>query len=94
MRILFFGLAVALSIYAFADPDGSYVFPQNHTAIRYDKAPVTDRVASLQRQLRENKAKLDFNESHGYLEAVLRALDVPVAIPTSGPRACLILNSS
>jgi hypothetical protein len=73
------GLAAVVAAYAFADFDGSYILPQNHAAIQYNTAPVTDRVAELQRQLRDGKAKLGFDEQHGYLKAVLKALNVPVS---------------
>ena len=73
------GLAVVIAAYAFADLDGSYILPQDHAAIQYNTAPVTDRVAELVQQLRDGKVKLAFDERHGYLEAVLKALDVPVS---------------
>ena len=73
------GLAAVIAAYAFADLDGSYVLPQDHTAIRYNTAAVTDRVAGLQQQLRDGKARLGFDDRHGYLEAVLKALNVPVS---------------
>ena len=73
------GLAAVVAAYAFADFDGSYILPQNHAAIQYNTAPVTDRVAGLQRQLRDGKAKLEFDDQHGYLKAVLKALNVPVS---------------
>ena len=78
MRKIIAGLTVVIAAYAFADLDGSYILPQNHAAIQYDTAPVTDRVAILQQQLRDAKGGLPF-ESHGYLEAVLKALNVPVS---------------
>ena len=53
MRKLITGLAVIITAYAFADLDGSYILPQDHTAIQYNTAPVSDRVAGLQRELRE-----------------------------------------
>ena len=79
MRKLLVGLAAVAAAYAFADLDGSYILPRDHAAIQYDTAPVNDRVAALQQRLREGKAKLEFGGQHGYLEAVLKALDVPVS---------------
>src|SRR6185312_4720305 len=70
-------LAVLGGVYAYADLDGSYVVPLDHPAIQYATRPVTDRVAGLQQQLRDGKLKLAHNNSHGYLEAVLKALNVP-----------------
>ena len=73
------GLTAVLAAYAFADLDGSYILPQDHAAIQYNTAPVTDRVAGLQHQLREGKVKLDSKGRQGYLQAILKALDVPVS---------------
>ena len=77
MRKTFLVLAVLTAAFAFADFDGSYTVPLNHTAILYNTAPVTDRVAGLQRQLRDGKVKLDHEDRHGFLSAVLKALGVP-----------------
>jgi hypothetical protein len=71
--------ATAFAAYAFADLDGSYILPRDHDAIQYGSAPVHDRVAALQERLRSGKVKLEFREPHGYLDAVLKALDVPVS---------------
>lgn len=46
--------------------------------INYMTAEVNDRVARLARQLESGKAELSYDESLGYLPAVLKALDVPV----------------
>ena len=51
------GLAAVVSAFAFADFEGSYILPLDHTAIQYNTATVTDRVAGLQRQLREGKPR-------------------------------------
>jgi hypothetical protein len=79
MRKILAGLAAVIATYAFADFDGSYVLPLDHTAILYNTAPITGRVAKLQQQLREGKAKLEFDDRHGYLASVLNALNVPVS---------------
>ena len=50
------GLAAVVCAFAFADFDGSYILPLDHAAIQYNTAPVTDRVAGLQQQLRDGKA--------------------------------------
>ena len=68
-----------LSARAFADLDGSYVLPTEHAAIAYDKAPVSERIAALQQKLASGDVRLDFDDAHGYLAAVLRALAVPVS---------------
>jgi hypothetical protein len=79
MRKVFAGLAVVLAAYAFADFDGSYILPQDHAAIQYHAAPVTDRVSGLQQQLRSGNLKLEYRDGHGYLRGVVKALNVPVS---------------
>jgi hypothetical protein len=79
MRKLLAGLAAVIAAFAYADLDGSYILPRDHAAIQYDTAPVADRVAALQERLRAGKAALKFDDRHGYLEAVLKALNVPVS---------------
>lgn len=80
MLKIFAGLAtVVVAAYAFADLEGSYIVPQDHAAIQYKSTPVSDRVASLQQRLRDGKSKLGFSQQHGYLEAVLKALNIPEA---------------
>ena len=59
MRKILAGLAAVVAAFAFADFDGSYILPLNHAAIQYNTAPVTDRVAALQQQLRDGKASWD-----------------------------------
>jgi hypothetical protein len=71
--------ATLLAAYAFADLDGSYILPRDHAAIQYDTAPVHDRIATLQQKLRDGKLKPEFRDRHGYLESILKALDVPVS---------------
>lgn len=48
----------------------------------YNKATPTDRVARLNARLAAGEAKLDFDEKHGYLAAVLKLLDVPSSSQT------------
>jgi hypothetical protein len=79
MRKLLVCVATSIAAYAFADLDGSYILPRDHAAIQYGAATARDRVAALQQRLREGKVKLEFREPHGYLESVLKALDVPVS---------------
>ena len=79
MRKLLVGLAAVVAAYAFADFDGSYILPRDHAAIQYDTATGERSCRALQQQLREGKLRLEFDEQHGYLEAVLKALDVPVS---------------
>lgn len=79
MRKLLVGLTVIAAGLAFADFEGSYVLPLDHPAIQYNTAPVSDRVSHLQQQLKDGKIKLEYDSRHGYLNAVLKALDVPVS---------------
>jgi hypothetical protein len=79
IRKAFVVLAAAAAVWAYADFDGSYIVPRDHAAIQYDTAPVTDRAAAFQQKLREGKLKPAFRDAHGYLEAALQALDVPVS---------------
>jgi hypothetical protein len=73
------GLAIAVAAFASSDFEGSYVLPQNHPAVQYNTAPLADPVVELQGQLREGKTKLKYEDQHGYLPALLRALNVPVS---------------
>jgi hypothetical protein len=50
-----------------------------HESIAYSKNAPTDAVARLQQQIDAGEVTLAFDEAHGYLPAVLRALDVPVS---------------
>src|SRR3954449_8375446 len=72
-------LATSIALYAFADLDGSYILPRDHAAIQYGAAEGKDRVAQFQQKLREGKLRLEFDEHHGYLPAVLKALNVPIS---------------
>ncbi|NND98151.1 MAG: hypothetical protein HKN47_12560 [Pirellulaceae bacterium] len=50
--------------------------------INYDDTPVHDAVAKLNARLADGKAKLAFDNEHGYLASVLRELDIPVSSQT------------
>ena len=47
--------------------------------ISYDKSPARDSVAQLQERLEQGEAALKYDEEHGYLKAVLEALEIPVS---------------
>jgi hypothetical protein len=51
---------------------------RNHPAISYERATVSDAVSRLNAQLRAGDASLESRGPSGYLESVLKALDVPV----------------
>jgi hypothetical protein len=50
----------------------------DHPTIGYARAATTDLVAALNHKLDLNEARLTFDESGGYLRAVLEALSIPV----------------
>jgi hypothetical protein len=62
---------------ALAGLSGSYVVPLDHDAIQYASRPVKDAVAQLQQRIAANQAGLEFHPDSGYLESVLKALEVP-----------------
>src|SRR4051794_38426152 len=74
-----FVVATLFAAYAFADLDGSYVLPRDHAAIQYGAGEGKDRVAAFQQKLREGKIHLEYDGHHGYLPAVLKALNVPIS---------------
>ncbi len=53
--------------------------PLAEQAVAYSKTAATDPVARLQQQIDAGEVTLDFDEAHGYLPAVLKALHVPVS---------------
>lgn len=74
-------LTIALmtgAIVALAGLSGSYVVPLDNEAIQYATRPVDDPVARLQKKIASGEVKLNFNDEHGYLDSVLRALNVPL----------------
>jgi hypothetical protein len=56
----------------------AFVVSRDHPAIDYTKGPVTDRVADLNRRLRDGAARLAFDGATGYLRSTLEALHLPV----------------
>lgn len=65
-----------------AQPVERLAVPLTHPAIEYGTRPRTDRVAQLHAQLRDGTATLDFDRQHGYLRALLQALNVPIESQT------------
>jgi hypothetical protein len=47
-----------------------------HDAIQYASRPVNDPIAKLQRAISSNEVTLEFSPDSGYLQSVLKALDV------------------
>ncbi len=56
--------------------------PYSDAPIFYRTAPVNDPVAGLQKRIEEGKAKLTYEDDHGYLKSVLKLLNVPVSSQT------------
>src|SRR4051812_16279809 len=50
--------------------------------INYEKTPATDAIARLQRQIDAGSVKLDRNDQRGYLDAVLKQLNIPASSQT------------
>jgi hypothetical protein len=75
MRIA--ALLIVAAVVALGDLAGVFTGALDHPAIAYPTRPVHDPVAALNHKLDEGK-KLAFEPAHGYLRAVLDALDIPV----------------
>jgi hypothetical protein len=74
-RVLFAILSGVLV--ALAGLAGSYEVPLDHDAIQYASRPVSDPIAKLQQAISSGDLTLGFDETFGYLPAVLKALGVP-----------------
>ena len=72
---LVFALLVAVAPTGAARADAPY----DNEPIHYATAPVDDPVARLDRQLRSGKLRLDHNDRNGYLDSVLRHLNIPAS---------------
>jgi hypothetical protein len=75
MRIVV--LLIAAGVVALGDLAGVFTGALDHPAIEYSKRPAHDPVAALNRKLDDGKT-LEFESAHGYLNAVLDALAIPV----------------
>ena len=56
--------------------------PYDREPINYSKPPAHDAVAALHAKLTSGKVTLDFDEKHGYLPALLKALNIPASSQT------------
>jgi hypothetical protein len=74
-----FATATFTATALFGDFSGSYLVPLDHKAIQYATAPERTRVTALQQRLQGGEASLAYSPEHGYLEAVLKELRVPVS---------------
>jgi hypothetical protein len=64
---------------AYAGLDGSYVLPLDHPALQYATQPANDAITRLEQNLAAQKEKLRYDNTFGYLPAVLEKLKVPVS---------------
>jgi len=74
ISVVFLGFA-ALAV---AGLSGSYIVPLDHEAIQYATRPVRDPVHMLGERIAKGEVKLEFDETHGYLRGLLKALEVPI----------------
>lgn len=80
---LILGLAAAvLATAASGQRRDVFIESRSHPAIGYDTHAVVDRVAALNARLQEGSMKFEFDETSGYLAALLRALEIPVESQT------------
>ena len=75
---VFLGVSLTIATAALADLAGSYVVPLDDEAIRYATRPADDPVERLNRKIARGELKLEFDDAHGYLRSVMRALGIPV----------------
>ena len=69
------GVAAAQAI---ASLEGSYILPVDDRAIRYSDNGTRNAVAVLQKRIARKELSLGYDNTSGYLPALLNALDVPV----------------
>src|SRR5262245_19916873 len=77
--ILAFSVAVIVAWLAPLTPARRQDQLQDSEVIGYRKASGQDPVARLQRRINSGEVKLEYNESNGYLESVLKSLQIPVS---------------
>jgi hypothetical protein len=76
-----FAFALGTGLFVAASAVGIAQIPSlaENEAIAYSKTAPADAVARLQKKIDAGETTLEYDDAHGYLPAVLRALDVPVA---------------
>src|SRR5258706_3631191 len=74
-RAVVWGILFLVGAAAFCRADGI----ASQAPIQYNTAQVDDPIARLQKQIDSGKAALAYDDKHGYLESVLKALGVPVS---------------
>ena len=79
MRAISILAAALFAALAFSQLDGSYTLPLEDSAINYAKAPVSDRVAQLKKDLESARKKLAYDPDLGYLPSLLETLGVPAS---------------
>ena len=75
---IFLAVSLAVATAALADLAGSYVVPLDDEAIRYATRAADDPVERLNRKIARGDVKLEFDDAHGYLRSVLKALGISV----------------
>ena len=80
-RALRHGLKALLIVVAWpgAAQVGLFTAPLDDPAIQYQSGDLRDPVSSLQQRIDRGEARLEFSPKYGYLEAVLKQLNVPVS---------------
>ncbi len=72
-------IVVLLVILAFALPVSAQIPDLERSPINYKTAPADNVIVPLQEKIRSGRVQLAFDEDWGYLPALLKELDVPVA---------------
>ncbi len=77
------GLGGIIASISFAEfGQSSYIVPFNEPPIHYNSTPTQDPIAQLLRRVEKGELVLAYDEKHGYLPALLQALDIPVSSQT------------
>jgi hypothetical protein len=71
-------LLVAATAAVVAQRRDVFVTSRDDAAIQYSKGDTADAVTALNRRLEQGSASLEFDQTTGYLRAVLKALNVPI----------------
>lgn len=53
--------------------------PYEASPINYSKTKASDPVADLERRIAAGRARVEFEEAHGYLKSLLAAMDIPIS---------------
>ena len=79
--LVFFSIAISPYSVTRADPlvlnEGPILYDREYEIMGYSNTPPTDRIINLLQRLEDEKISLDFNSERGFLDDILRLLDVP-----------------